>query len=319
MASSDAPRYLENTMPMKTLTSTPKDLLQSTLETLIETYPVLESYDPQLQKGIFSGYTSLAYLLLQIHRLHPDVCVQGKNLRAWTLAYLEPIRREELVHGDDEYRAGSHSESLSVDALYACLSGTKEDVQSVLASVPQYLDPERPYMDELFYGRAGLLYLLRLVKSWAPAHSAAIDESIAAVVEATLQNRKDRGNWTIVNTRYYGPAHGDIGILVQLVLSKPSIAPDVRDILIELLDLQQESGNWPTSEKTVQEGTDKDLVQFCHGAPGFVLSLQALRPFYPDLQERIDKSIERGRLITWERGLSVKEPSLCHGILSNAL
>lgn len=310
---------MANTMPMKPLPSEPKVLLQSTLEALLAAHPVQENYDGTLQKGIFSGYTSLAYLLLQIHRLHPEICVQGQNLRTWTQRYLEPIRRQDLVHGDDEFRAGPHNECLSIDALNACLSGAEADVKAVLAHVPQYLDLQKPYIDELFYGRAGLLYLLRLVKSRVPEYADIIDKSIAAVMEATIQSRKEKGNWIIADTRYYGPAHGDIGILVQLVLSRPSVAPDVRDILIDLLDLQQENGNWPRSEKAVQEGTDSDLVQWCHGAPGFVVSLLALRPFYPDLQQRIDTAIERGRTIIWERGLCVKEPSLCHGILSNAL
>jgi lantibiotic modifying enzyme len=85
--------------------------------------------------------------------------------------------------------------------------------------------------------------------------------------------------------------------------------------LEELLAFQLPDGNWPT----IAEKTESKLVQWCHGAPGFVLCLLSLRPFFPTLHEKIDAAIERGRACTWEKGLLKKEPSLCHGILSNAL
>ncbi|KAJ2970145.1 hypothetical protein NQ176_g8327 [Zarea fungicola] len=318
-ASEENARYMANSMPRKALQQPTSKLLQSTLEALLAAHPVPETYATESQKGIFSGYTSLSYLLLQIHRLHPDLSVKGENLVHWARGYLESIRRESLTHGDDEYRGGLHNEKLCIDALYACITGNEADVKAVLASIPLYLDLQKPYFDELFYGRAGVLYLLRLVKTWVPSQADAIDEAITAMVAKTIQSRKDKGCWTIVNTRYYGPAHGDIGIIVQLVLSKPSIAPELQDLLLELISLQQPDGNWPTSEKTVREGNDKGLVQFCHGAPGFIISLQALRPFYPALEKEIDDAVSRGRSITWEKGLSRKEPSMCHGILGNAL
>ena len=77
---------------------------------------------------------------------------------------------------------------------------------------------------------------------------------------------------------------------------------------------QNEEGNWPTVE-------DKDigLIQFCHGAPGFILSLVATRPYFPNLHTQIDAAIALGRKVTWEKGLLTKEPNICHGIHGNAL
>ncbi len=136
-------------------------------------------------------------------------------------------------------------------------------------------------------------------------------------VAAEIMKEAERGDWKFANRRFLGPCHGDIGIITQLVLSLPSLAQTLESRLKELLDLQMVDGNWPATGNTVDK--DSSLVQFCHGATGFVISLKALRPFYPDLEARIDDAISKGQEIIWERGLLRKEPSLCHGILGNGL
>jgi hypothetical protein len=80
------------------------------------------------------------------------------------------------------------------------------------------------------------------------------------------------------------------------------------------LKLQGADGNWP-----VIEDKDIGLVQFCHGAPGFVLSLLAIRPYFPTLHTEIDEAIALGRKGTWEGGLLTKESNIGHGISGNAL
>ena len=127
------------------------------------------------------------------------------------------------------------------------------------------------------------------------------------------------GNWEFYGDRFYGPPHGDIDIITQLVLTLPSLAPKLSGKVEELLSLQGPDGNWPSSRDTMEAKKGWERVQYCHGAPGFVCALQTLRPFYPELHDRIDQAIARGRETTWSRGLLTKEPNLCHGILGNAL
>jgi hypothetical protein len=82
--------------------------------------------------------------------------------------------------------------------------------------------------------------------------------------------------------------------------------------------MQRADGNWPA---TVESRGDKDeLVQFCHGAPGFVVSLQAFmdRRMFLEVQGMED-AVRNGRKAIWERGRLKKEPCLCHGITGNAL
>lgn len=111
-----------------------------------------------------------------------------------------------------------------------------------------------------------------------------------------------------------GAVHGEIGIVTQAVLSDPSIALDLQGSLERLLDLQGDDGNWP-----VRPGRDAGLVQFCHGAPGFLASLLAIKKYFPKLESKIDSAIENGRRVTWERGLLKKEPNICHGATGNAM
>jgi hypothetical protein len=86
-------------------------------------------------------------------------------------------------------------------------------------------------------------------------------------------------------------------------------------MVLELLDHQFPSGNFPSS---LPAGSDR-LVQFCHGGPGFVISLLSLLPYFPEIAEKINEAISNAQSDIWQRGLLTKEPCLCHGIAGNAL
>jgi len=184
-------------------------------------------------------------------------------------------------------------------------------------------------VDEWLYGRAGFLYLLRVFKYWfvtvgedktaSASVRKVLDDTSRKVIERILITPRP---WTIWGSPYIGAAHGAIGIITQIVLADPRYAPKLEGELWELLALQLESGNWPTQFGKNPESSSSDrLVQFCHGAPGFVTSLMAIKGCFSDakLRIKIDEAIERGRTCIWERGLLTKDPNLCHGIAGNAL
>jgi lantibiotic modifying enzyme len=159
-----------------------------------------------------------------------------------------------------------------------------------------------------------------MVEEYFPGAKSYLDSPKSRLTQKILETNDDgRGNWEWRGKRYFGAAHGEIGIITQLVLSNPTLAPKLQDRLEDLLDFQCSDGNWPSSEVKMREGKSAKLVQWCHGAPGFVFSLQSLREHFPDLQPQIDAAILRAQDIIWRHGLLTKEPSLCHGILGNAL
>jgi hypothetical protein len=174
---------------------------------------------------------------------------------------------------------------------------------------------EEPGSDEWLYGRAGYLYFLRFVKgsfSGNKTITRMIDPASEFVVERILRSPQP---WIWYGKAYLGAAHGSIGILAQLRLSVSSESTRCDPILDELLSLQFKSGNFPSS---IGHATPSDeLVQFCHGGPGFVLALQSF--LSAGHTPSLDKAIAGARADTWSRGMLTKTPCLCHGIAGNAL
>jgi hypothetical protein len=134
------------------------------------------------------------------------------------------------------------------------------------------------------------------------------------VMQALINHIMSRQPWIYNGRESLGPVHGNIGILTQIVLSDPSYASQLESKLAELLDLQEEDGNWPAVP-----GRKAEAIQFCNGAPGIVISLLAIQEYFPNLKDRMDIAITAARKLIWECGLLVKEPSVCHGIIGNAL
>ncbi len=290
--------------------------LAAALDDIVANYPPRSRYAHETLQGLWSGPTGVAYLLLQLSARRPDLTVAGQPADALARAYLAPGSRGHNL------RLGSHGcgiadEKLAYEAVRCAASRDLRDVRQFAGCVAQVMTLEdRP--DELLYGRAGTLYLLRMVRGRVPGAAALLDPAIAEVSDGVLA----RGPlWTWHGRRYLGAVHGDVGIVTQLVLTSPALAPRLQAVVEKLLAMQLDDGNWPSSEESgaAAAGSRKGLVQFCHGAPGFVLSLLALRPHFPELQGRFDEAIKKGRRCVGGQGLLKKEPSLCHGIFGNAL
>ncbi|KEY68714.1 hypothetical protein S7711_00588 [Stachybotrys chartarum IBT 7711] len=315
-------RYISNNFLPQTPSSTPDELLQSALLQILKTTPPRHSYSRHHLGGLFTGYTGLAYLFLQISALHPNIDLLGHSPRFWAKRYLDGSRGHLVL---EKGNCGLASEKLSYEAVRACVTGEMSDMITFISNMPALLGPYPPqqgdpYPSELAYGRAGTLYLLRLVEHWVPNSHVFLHSPMTRIADKILETDDDGyGNWEWHGKRYFGAAHGDIGIITQLVLTVPSMAPQLADRLEGLLDLQLPEGNWPSSSKSLRQGRKADLVQWCHGAPGFVHALQSLRPYFPGLQNEIDDAIDKAQELTWKRGLLTKEPSLCHGIFGNGL
>lgn len=269
--------------------------------------------------GIFLGYTSIAFLFLQLSGRNPSLVVNGRSLREWAVSYNEGAREYKPL--SKETGCGVVNETLSHRAMVACLSGKMSDVNDFVAAVaeiPCDNDNElaKDLPSELVYGRAGTLYMLRLVAHWVPSSKESVQVQIKRLSDRIMEdNEHGASSWIFFGRRYIGAGHGDIGNILQLVLSTPTLAPVLAPQVQKLLELQLEDGNWPTFSNEDKS----DLVQWCHGAPGFIVSLQALKPFMPELAESIDEAVSKAQDAVWERGLLKKSPSLCHGILGNAL
>jgi len=306
-----AKRYLPNKATTLLKLDDPKAyVIQSVTRIILECPPKLPWASPfrgQIYRGLFVGPTSIAYLFLSLSARHSDLEIEGKRPAEWCKAYLE-LGQDSVPLVTEKETCGITNEYLASNALKACIYQSESHATRVLDAL-RTLEAD-PTHCEWMNGRAGGLYLLRLMRKWLPDMTAEINVVIKFLIEAIIPQQP----WVWSGRQYLGTVHGEIGILTQIILSDPSYAPRLEAKLLSLLNLQDAEGNWP-----VIEGKDIGLVQFCHGAPGFVCSLLAIRPYFPSLQEKVDAAIALGRKITWEKGILTKEPNFCHGIHGNAL
>lgn len=314
---SRTPRYYKN--PAEDLLSTDahSELLVS-LERILTHNPPTNSTKWDFH-GFYTGPTSVAYLFYRLCKTYPDLEVKKHSLLNWAYAYLSFAARTAKQRPPDPDHCGIASEIAAQLSLFAVMQQDPTLVQQLCSFESTLNKPGLRTLgsNEWLYGRAGYLYHLRLCREGFssqqhPSTSELLESTIRKTVTKILSMHQP---WLWHGKQYLGAAHGTIGIICQIVLSLPSVAPQVRDLLSSLLDTQLESGNFPSS---LPAGRD-DLVQFCHGGPGFVLSLRSLVRYFPDLEDKIRNAISLAQRDIRKRGLLTKKPCLCHGVSGNAL
>ncbi|KAJ5102209.1 hypothetical protein NUU61_004431 [Penicillium alfredii] len=305
-------RYIRNTASRRPVPDTRAELITSLMK-LIQQCPPTNPW-PKNPKGIFSGPTSIAYLFLRLSRTHPNLRISNRSAKGWCEAYLD-CGSNQLTTPAGLTGWGVMNEYLSFHAVRAAAFHDDDSLGCLEHVILQsYTCPDAD--NDYLYGRAGALALLHLVQMWRSDARERMQACIDPLIEALLRAIP----WNFRGKAYTGAAHGVIGILTQIVSCRPSLGrhPQIENILAEQLDLQTDDGHWPS--KMGPRMRPGDLVQFCHGSPGFILSLPYIRPTVREsLQQRIDVAIERGRKEIWEKGLLRKEPNLCHGIVGNML
>jgi hypothetical protein len=269
----------------------------------------------EVYRGLFLGPTSIAYFFFLLSKSKSpairEPVIGGKKVEEWARAYLD-LGQDEVEPLMREKGCGVANEYLCSNALKAVLYRDEKYAEKVLDALRGCETPKG--WCEWLRGRAGALYLLRLLRRHLPGLGDEMKEVMGEVCEDIVVEMEGDGRWVWNGHQYLGAVHGEIGIVTQVVLSEPSYALKLEGKLRELLRLQDEEGNWPTVP-----GVDQGLVQFCHGAPGFVVSLLAMKPYFKNLETEIDRAIERGRKCIWKKGVLKKEPNVCHGVLGNAL
>lgn len=266
--------------------------------------------------GLYTGPTSIAYLFHRLSEIYPDLEFKQQPLSEWAQEYLNLGSRISKASPKPTH-CGIADEVLAHLSVSAVMQRDLSLIKKLCTFEPVVNSPQDDGSNEWLYGRAGYLYMLRLCRTVTqedPASPTAallesvIDKTVARILAAPRP-------WTWHGKHYLGAAHGAIGIICQVVLSRPAAAPELEDSLLEVLDAQRESGSLPSS---LPSGSDR-LVQFCHGSPGLALSLRSVAPHFPALRDRIAHAAARARADVWARGVLRKDPCLCHGVAGNAL
>jgi hypothetical protein len=116
---------------------------------------------------------------------------------------------------------------------------------------------------------------------------------------------------------YLGPAHGFAGHMLALLHGWQWLDGAQREqvaaMALRTLSLNAredaDGKNWAAGV----EGDAPLLVQWCHGAPGMVISFADAPLASPDL----DRLLLRAAELTWRAGPLAKGPNLCHGTAGN--
>lgn len=195
-----------------------------------------------------------------------------------------------------------------------CIAHLKEVGASATSDLPY----------EVLYGHAGYLYALLFTGALIPG---VLDEDLVkhevdTILDAGRQGSRDSGSrcpllFTWHGKHYLGAAHGLVGILlvllqVEVASLKQRILDMVEPCVNHLISLCFPSGNLPSS---LESASRDRLVQWCHGAPGFVhLLAHAYKVF--NKRRYLEAALQCGEVV-WKRGLLLKGYSLCHGVAGN--
>jgi len=299
--------FLPNDGPLLSAVDDVPAYLGDVLEKMVIQHPPKDEYKGEETMGAWAGPSGIAYLFLHLSVARPDKKINGHDALHWARAYLAGKR----LPLPGLRTCGLIWETASFLAVRAAVTKNLADVEALLALAPDVLTGE--HADEMTYGRTGFLYLLRMVRHWVPESAELVAEPARQIAEVVMGNGPD---WEFMGRRSLGAGHGDIGILTQVALAVPELAPRVEPWLERVLGWQHEDGNW---DKIQGDSRGKKLIQYCHGAPGMVISLVTLRPLFPRLHGKIDAAVEKGRGLIWREGVLVKEPAMCHGTLGNAM
>lgn len=176
--------------------------------------------------------------------------------------------------------------------------------------------------DEMLVGRAGFLsgaYWLNENLGFKIFDG----RKIQPIVETMLKSGRDYSEevnsqfslmYQYHNSEYLGAAHGLSTILQMMLQSNIEEITNnsyLKRSINELLSLQSPNGNFQTKTKT----NSKELVHWCHGAPGIIYLFAKAYLIYNE--DKYLKSCELSADLIWREGLLYKGPGICHGVAGN--
>ncbi|CAG8668995.1 4160_t:CDS:2, partial [Ambispora leptoticha] len=180
---------------------------------------------------------------------------------------------------------------------------------------------------ELLYGRAGYLYAEKFISEFIDPMKVERSKTIIyGVYDAIIDDGVRTANrmnitaqtpmfWVWHDSAYIGAAHGAAGILTILLQFPEKVKEtyeQIRDAVdFVLFKCQTGAGNWPPSLDS-----RKNLVQWCHGAPGVLLLACKAYEIYND-QKYLDLAKKTAEFIH-SNGVIHKGVGLCHGVSGNA-
>ncbi|XP_059054455.1 glutathione S-transferase LANCL1-like isoform X2 [Achroia grisella] len=228
---------------------------------------------------IYTGSAGLA--------LYHFMCAMGKNDNSYEglKTVLEYINIENLKGRRISFLCGDAG-PLALATVISYKIGTTRpnnfpDYKTLAQRLMSLISLLNDSPDELLYGKSGYLYALLFVNKHITGKEVIPASHIEKVILAILKSGKHFSTqmksdspllWQWHDKIYLGAAHGMAGILYMLLQAREYInVTELRSFIKPTIDwlLNQRfpNGNFPSS---LNSSSGDRLVQWCHGAPGFV-------------------------------------------------
>lgn len=292
-----------------TLTSIPTP--QTYHNNLLTSLTTINTHNPPVHtcstgwsfNGLLSGPTSIAYLFWKLSNLYPEYVFKGQEFEEWAECYLE-LGRYVASGGGEGVGVGVGCEGVAGRVVRGVVEGDEGVVGEVCGLVVSVTcgggngGGVGKGEDDWPNGRAGYLYLLRVLRSRFPNSKRKIQTTIDRVIDAIITDKEFQqpvsidSIYTITST------------ITQIILSRTQTHTDgLEDILTNILTLQKSDGNW--NETT----------------PWIVNSLASITQYLPvPLQSKVTTAIDRARSFLFHADSGDCPPTLQpNGLVTRAL
>ncbi|KAF0445421.1 lanC-like protein 1 [Gigaspora margarita] len=341
-------RYLQNSLTLPNIDDCDPAIFEKFIrygvEKILSNFPA--TYDSR-HYDVFVGYGGVAFMFFHLHQLFPDLTIAGDKVSLLCSTYLSAslsaVHNTSLKHLGF---IGSHIGPLALAVVFY------ETIEKNTIESSKYLDIIDQYhslliqedSNEVLYGRAGYIYALIFIRKYCKDNEEIMskigDKKLKEIIKLIIKDGRDGAKkmtvenlktvndkitkpalmWSWHNAEYIGAIHGVAGIIAT-ILQCGELAHPYLDELLQttewLAELVQSNKNYPARIQS----THDDLIQFCHGAPGILVSFLKIYSLYPthtSSKNILSNAIAKTDLV-WECGILKKGVTgLCHNTLGNA-
>jgi lantibiotic modifying enzyme len=302
------------------------DTLKAQMTQYIELYTniLLKNFPPSdTSHGatVYGGSGGMAMVLLRLY-------LNTKNTTYLTLSmeYIKTAIAITRPSQDVGFLEG-YSGVYGLAAIIYAASGDKTNSQLYINQFLQVVKSSLNVADCTYLGgKAGVLMGANLLNNYFGAstipRSDIVNLAYQMLQEGVHSGQKylsyvsaDFGNLVL-----WGEGHGSSGVINQF-LDIPEITSNqtaltlLKNTIDYYVSIQLPDGNFPTPTQAPFPTEPDVLVQWCHGAPGFMPVLT--KAYYLFNDNTYLQSAEKAANCTWERGILTKGLMLCHGVSGN--
>jgi len=219
----------------------------------------------------------------------------------------------------------SYTGVLSVAAIIYDIQGETEPSQKFITEVQNAFTLSTT-IDTFDEGRAGLLYCGVLLNKYF--NQSIFSTQLLTVAYQLVADGLKYGNSSVLqwpnvvvpSVFFIGQGHGSAGVIqtfleIPELLANQTVVGYIRNTLDYYMSVQFPDGNFPTPLVPPYPNTSDVLVQWCHGAPGFMPLLTRAYQLWGDTKYLASADLASN--CTWMRGILTKGLMLCHGVSGN--